>query len=619
MIKRFVTLSLLASISLLALPQELTSGLLERAQIPEKYTWNTSDVYPDVESWNKDYTWIESRIPEYQSFAGRLGESPEVLLECLLFDEGIRVKLDYIWLYAKLHRDVEMQNEQAQDLWSRYNLLHSGVETARSFILPELITLPQNTLAEFHTELDGLKPYAYYFKTLEKKKAHTLSAQQEALLAKFSPILENPYHVFGSLVYSELPFPVIQDEHGEEILLTRTNSWRARSSQNKEFRKAGYQGYYNSLGRYQATLTNNLSGFVAGKVLLANTRDYPTALEASLDRYGLPVEIYHNLLQSVGSNLEACHRWMKIKKELLQLDTLHLYDTRVSAFQASERKISWEEAEALTMESLGVLGEDYLGSIRELYEKRWIDAFPNVGKETGGYSSGPAGPHPYVKMNWGDGLFDFYTLVHELGHYVHATKTMESQPYIYREYPSFLSEVASTTAENISQFYLIQTAENPEEKLYQIEQYLDNVVMNIYNACMMAEFELMLYETIESGATLSPRLLNEHYALLLSRYYGPDVYIDETDAYAWMEYPHYYLDYYLYSYATSFSAGVQIASDIREQGSPAVLGFMQFLEAGASDNPVAIVQVAGVDLTSPQPYEAVIKMMNELMDEIEKK
>jgi oligoendopeptidase F len=308
---------------------------------------------------------------------------------------------------------------------------------------------------------------------------------------------------------------------------------------------------------------------------------------------------------------------MKMKKKILGLDTLHIYDTRVSVSLEVEKDYTWEEGRELTLESLKALGEDYLVAIKNAYSNRWIDVFPNLGKETGGYSSGTLGPHPYVKMNWGGKLFDFYTLVHELGHYVHATKTIEVQPFIYQDYPPFLAEVASTTAENLSQFYLIQKSKSKEEKLYHIEKYLDNVVMYLYNSTMMAEFELHIYQKVENGEPLSAEDLSQFYSKLSARYYGKDVVIDEVDRLSWLEWPHYYLDYYLYSYATSFAASIQIASNILTEGGPAIERFMNFLEAGISDYPVEVLKKAGVDMTTPQPYDAVANKMNALMDEME--
>ena len=597
--------------------QDLTSGLLERSQIPEKYKWDTRDLYENEQAWQKDYTWIEYNISQYDAYRGRLGDSGKILLECLQFDEKVKRKLDNVWLYAKLHRDVDMQNEKVQEMWSKYHMLNTKVEIARSFIRQEIISLPEASINIFIKETSELHVYAYYFVILKMGEKHTLSQEKEDILAGVSPIIGNPYAVFGSLVYAELPFPVIKNDEGEDIQLNRSTSWRARSSNDELYRKTGYQEYYYSLSKYQGTLTKNLSGFIEGKVFMARTRNYSNSLEASLARYNIPEEVYHNLIESVGRNLQPCHRWMQMKKDLLGLDTLHIYDTRASVFSGIKRTYTWEEAEELTMESLAVLGDDYLGDIQQAYTNRWIDAFPNVGKETGGYSSGPAGPHPYVKMNWGGELFDFYTLVHELGHFMHAIKNMESQPYIYWDYPSFLSEVASTTAENISQSYLIHHSSTNEEKLYHIEQYLDNVILNIYISCMMAEFELRLYGKVENGEPLSAYKLNELYGQLLARYYGQGVSVEDADTYAWMEYPHYYLDYYLYSYATSFTAAIQIATNIRSEGDRATEKFLKFLEAGNSDYPVEMLKKAGVDMTSSQPYEAVARMMNELMDEME--
>ncbi|MCP4646758.1 MAG: oligoendopeptidase F family protein, partial [bacterium] len=248
----------------------------------------------------------------------------------------MRKKLDYLWLYAKLNRDVEMQNDRAQDMWSRYTALQSRVDAASSFIAPELISLPEGTLQQYLAKEEDLKEYVYFFKSIEEKRAHALSKEREEFLAKISPVLNNPYSVFGSLVYDELPFPIIRDDQGNEMKLTRTNSWRARSSQDRKVRQTGYQGYYNSLGEFQATLTRNLGGFVEGKVLLAETRNYKNALEASLDQYSIPIKVYDNLINSVDDQLQPLHRWMKMKRELLGLDSLYLYDTRVSIFPASE-------------------------------------------------------------------------------------------------------------------------------------------------------------------------------------------------------------------------------------------------------------------------------------------
>jgi len=600
------------------LTQELTSGLIERSQIDEKYKWDTKDIYESAHQWESDFKSVEQSLSAYERYNGCLGDSAENLYECLILDDKTRHKLRYLWLYAKMNRDVDMRNEKDQERWSRYSMLEAKADVARSFIRPEIISLPQETIQEFMKNKRELKIYDHYFAILASQRTHTLSKDKEDLLAKASILVDNPYGVFGALVYADIPFPVIKNDKGEEIQLNRSLSWRARSSPDRDFRKRGYQGYYKSLSKYKSTLAKNLNSLIDGKVFMANARKYNSTLEASLARYNIPVRVYENLVSSVKNNLQPIHRWMSIKKRLLNLDTLYLFDIRVSMFSKKEKEYSWEEARDLTFESLASLGEDYVSHIRKAYANRWIDAYPSPGKETGGYSSGPYGPHPYVKMNWGGKLFDFYTLVHEFGHYVHATKTMKKQPFFYADYPSFSSEVASTTAENISQFHLIQRTETKEEKLYQMEQYLDNVVLNIYNSAFMADFERQIYRQVENGNPLSAEKLGELYAELLALYYGPDVTIDETDKYVWMEWPHYYLDYYLYSYATSFAAAIQIAGNIQQEGDPAIQRFNAFLEAGNSDYPVEVLKKAGVDMTSPQPYIAVAEKMNQLMDEMEK-
>jgi len=598
--------------------QEKTSGLLERSEIEEKYKWNTSDIYENDQAWEKDYQWLEKQISRYDEYKDKLGASARQLSECLKFDEQIKRKLGYVSLYAKLHKDIDMRNEEYKKRRARYQSLASRVEAASAFISPAIIQMSEKQVQDFIKQVPQLKIYQHYFKTLADRKAHTLTKEKEDLLAKAAKLVDNPYGVFGSLVYAEIPFPVIKNDKNEDVQLNRSISWRARSSSDRDYRKRGYQEYYKSLAEYKGTLSKNLNSLIDGKIFTADARNYENTLEASLARYNIPVEVYHNLIKSVKSNLQPFHRWMKMKTDMLKLDTLHIYDTRVSMFSETPKEYSWEEARDLTFVSLNKLGEDYLKPIRDAYDNRWIDAYPSPGKETGGYSSGCAGPHPYVKMNWGGKLFDFYTLVHELGHYVHSTKLMKAQPFIYQDYPPMLGEVASTTAENISQFYLIKSAESKDDKLYQIEKYLDNVILMICNSAMMAEFELSLYQKVENGGSLSADELSEMYRILLQEYYGPDVTIDQIDTFGWLEWPHYYLDYYLYSYAASFAASIQIASNIVEEGKPAVSKFINFLEAGTSDYPVEVLKKAGVDLTKPEPYEAAAIKMNELMDELEK-
>ena len=516
-----------------------------------------------------------------------------------------------------MHKDVDMKSEKYQNMWSRYSALESEVNITRSFIQPEIISIPQETIQSFLSENTELQIYEHYLNKLLLKQKHTLPPEQEKILANYSKLIDNPYSVFSKFVYAELPFPTIKNDKGEDVFLNRSISWRARSSPDRDYRKRAYEEYYGALNQYKGTLAQNLLNQINTKIIDAKVRGYNSVLDASFAEYNLPILVYDNLIETVRNNLQPFHRWMKIKKKILGFDSLYIYDTKVSMFTKTEKEYSWEEARDLMFNSLESFGESYVNDLKEAYEKRWVDAFPNIGKETGGYSSGPHGPHPYVKMNWGGKVMDYTTLVHEFGHYVHAYKTMRKQPYIYHNYPSFLSEIASTAAENVSWTYLIENAKTPADKLYQIEQFIEIICMYFYTSALNAEFESELYKVIENGGSLSAESMSELYSNITKAYYGDAVSLTDYDSYVWAEWPHFYFGYYIYSYATSFAASIQLSENIRNEGEPAIDRFAKFLEAGSSDYPINILKKAGVDLTSPKPILALVNRMNELIDQVE--
>jgi len=384
------------------LAQKKTSGLLERSQIEEKYKWDLSDIYQTEEEWEEDFNWIKQNLSQYKKYAGKLSSSSAVLLKCLKFDDALDNKLNWIRMYSDMHKDVDMKSEKYQKMYSRYVCLAEEVNIERSFIHPEIISIPEKTIRNFLLDNEGLQIYEHFLNKLLLKQKHTLSVDKEEILAKVSKLIDNPYSVFGKLVYAELPFPTIKDDKGEDVFLNRSISWRARSSSDRAYRKRGYEEYYGVLNRYKGTLAQNLSNSIDGNIFNAQVRGYNSVLDASFDRYLLPVKVYNNLIETVRNNLQPLHRWMNLKKKILGYDSLYIYDTMVSLFSETEIEYGWEEARDMMFESLKPLGDDYVNDIREAYDKRWVDAFPNVGKETGGYSSGPAGPHPYVKMNWGE-------------------------------------------------------------------------------------------------------------------------------------------------------------------------------------------------------------------------
>ena len=609
-------ISALLCIAILSFAQE-SSWTTERSEIPDQYKWDTRDVYANESDWAADYQEISDRIKDYEPFRDKLDQSAEDLLNCLLLDESIMQKMGYLRLYAKLNRDANMNHPDHQVRWNKYNILESEVNKARSFIVPGIVNTPPELLNKFMEEEARLNTYAHYFESLAANVAHAAAPEREKELERIRSMTENAYTLYGSLIYSEMDYPSTNNEKGESVIVNRANSWNLRSSSQRQVRKDGYEKYYQALGGYQQTLSVNLGNFLSGKIMLAEAREFEDALDASLSRYHIPREIYFSLISSVKENAHVLQRWMRIKKQLLNVDTLYLYDIRASMFPFNTREYSWEEGRDLCIASLEAMGKEYQQYISDVYENRWIDALPNAGKETGGYSTGPGGPHPYVKMNWTGSLFDFYTLVHEFGHYVHGIRLMERQHYIYRDYPPFIGEIASTTAENISQLYLIEHAETAEEQCYFIEQYIDNIILLLFSSTIMAEFELEMYRVLEQGGQLNPKILGEMYVDILKEYFATTVEITETDKLCWLEWPHFYLDFYIFSYATSFASSLKLASDIREKGEPAVEAFYKILEAGTSEFPAVVLQKAGLDLSTPEPYQSVGTLLDQLMDELE--
>lgn len=601
-----------------AFTQEKTSGLLERSKIEDKYKWDTSDIYENDQAWEEDYKWIEENLSQYEKYKGNLSSSAKTLLGCLALNNEIGERISRVRLYAMLNRDVNVTNEKYQAMWSKYSTLYTKFEVAKSFIQPEIISIPENTIDQLITEEQGLKIYKQYFNSLALKMRHTLSQDKEDIMAKATKLFDNPFSLYSTFVYGDLPFPTIKNDKGEDVKSGRSVRWQAASTQDRDYRKRAHEEYLKTVKVYSATLAKNLNNYIDGRIFNADVRNYENTLEASFARYNIPTKVLDNLIETVKNNLQPFQRWMSMKKKLLKYDDLYIYDTRVSIFPSVDKTYTWEEAEELTLKSIASMGEDYVNDFKKAFDSRWIDVYPSVGKaQGGGYSTGPTLPHPYVKMNWRGSLLDFYTLVHELGHYVHGKKIVEKQPHIYRDYAPFLGEVASTTAENISQAYLIENAKTKAEKLYHIEKYLDNVVLYIYSSTLNAEFEKMIYKIVEEGGSLSTDEMCKLYNELNKTYYGEDVSISELDSYIWIEWLHFYLDYYVYSYATSFTASIKIAESIKEEGGPAMKRFVEFLEAGTSAYPQDVLLKAGVDMTSPEPIRAVVKRMNDLMDELE--
>lgn len=588
----------------------------QRDQIDEKYKWDLSDLYETNNDWQEDFNWIKQKIDGYSDFKGKLNTSADILYKCLKFDEKIKSRLEKVYLYAKLSKDINMNSPENISNWSKYISLKSDVNLASAFIERDLIKISTEKITEFINSKPQLLVYKHYIHNLKRKAKHTLGDKSEDILNSFTPIVENPFNLYSSL-YMDIEFPIVENKKGEKISADRNISWSSRRSDDRKFRNNAHSGYFKTMGQFKQSFTNNVNNYINAKIIQARVRGYNTALAASFNENNLPVEIYDNLIESVTSNLQPLQRWMKIKKEFFNLDTLYFYDTEVSMFSESDREYTFDEAMVLVEKSLQPLGENYSNEIKTAYKNRWIDVYPYEGKETAGYSSGPYYPNAFVKLNWNGTLTDFYTLVHELGHYVHATKVIKNQPYVYKDYPPFLAEIASTTAENISSKELIDNAKSKEEQLYFMEQYLNNTTMMLYVTTLMADLEKIIYTSAEKGEPMNSDEICNKFIELNKKYYGNTVKFKEADKYRWISWAHYYLNYYVYSYATSYAASTYFAETINSGGKEELDKFLNFLAKGTSIYPYESLKNSGVDLTTPKPYEAVFKKMNRFMDEIE--
>jgi oligoendopeptidase F len=599
---------------------EGTAALPAREEIEEKYKWNLTDIFNSVEDWEADFKWVNDNLDNYKKFIGKLGESPEQLLGCLRFDDEIGIKLERLYLYTMLARDSDLRVGKFQSMDDRIKSLYSRVSTVSSFIRPELLEIPDDRLMVMIDSNEELKVYKHSIEDLLRKKSHTLSKEEEAILALAGELTPTSYNVFSIFTNADMKFPSVKDENGKEVQLSHGRYYAAMYSADRDYRTRAFKSYFKPFVDYSNTLSVLFSGSLKSNIFEARARRYKSAREAALDRNNIPVSVYDNLVKTVSDNLSPMYRWAAMKKKILKLEELHPYDVYVTLFPAAfDRKYPYEEAKKIVLESLKPLGDNYLGSIQKAFDHRWVDVYETQAKKSGAYSSGTTyGVHPYVLLNWTDLLNDVFTLSHEMGHNMHSYYTGKTQPFVYSNYTIFLAEVASTFNESLLLEHFIKMAETREEKLYFIEKYLNNVTSTFYRQTMFAEFEMLVYDKTENGMALNSDDLSALYKEVYQKYWGPDMVIDREEEYTWARVPHFYYNFYVYQYATGFAASEVLAQKVLKEGQPAVQKYLNFLKSGSSDYSINILAKAGVQMDSPDPIIAVTKKMNRLLDEAEK-
>ncbi|MFM9277914.1 oligoendopeptidase F [Paenibacillus jiagnxiensis] len=592
------------------------SKVLKREEVAPENSWKLEDLFPNQQAWDKEYEEIKQLTKKASSFQGKLDQA-EAVRDCFKLEDELSLKTERVYVYAHLHHDEDTAEPTYQALSQKAKKLSVEVSEALSFITPEILSLPEGKLDEFIAAPE-LAPYKFTLQEMKREKAHILSKPEEALLAQVGNLSQAPQTIFGMLNNADLKFPRIKDENGNEVELTHGSYIQFLENPNREVRERAFKAVYDTYAANKNTIAAALSANVTKNIFYSRVRKYPSVLEMSLYGDNIPKEVYTNLVDTIHESLPLLHRYMKLRKKLLGVDELHMYDLFAPLVDEYKMDITYDEAKDTTLEGLKPLGDDYLAALKKGYTEHWIDVYENENKRTGAYSWGAYGTHPYVLLNHKDNLNSMFTLAHEMGHALHSYYSDNALPYRDAQYTIFLAEVASTTNEALLMDYLLKKSQDPKEKMYLLTYYADQFRTTVFRQTMFAEFEKIIHERAEQGESLTPQVLSDIYYDLNVKYHGPDMHVDKDIAMEWARIPHFYNSFYVYKYATGFSAATSFSKQILEEGQPAVDRYLGFLKSGGSDYSINILKKAGVDMSSPQPIREAMSVFKELIEEMEK-
>lgn len=591
--------------------------LPKRSEVAEEYTWDLSDMYTDKKIWEAELNEISSIMEEIEKTEGNVTASASRLLNVLEKSALAGQKLELALNYAARLYDQDKKNTKHQAMEQKANALAAEYGSKTSFIVPEILALDETVLEGYYKEQEGLELYRIQIEEIQRLKAHSLSAELEKLVAMTSEMSQTAAEVYSILDNADLAFPEILDEDGESVRISHGNFVPLLESPDRRVRKDAFENYYKVYQQFINTIAGLYNGQVKQQIFYAKARNYESTLEAAVDANHVPSKVYYNLIDTVNKNLDKMHRYVNIRKKCLGVKELHMYDVYTPMIADAAKKISFEEAKETVLKALAPLGEAYVNTVREGFANRWIDVYENEGKRSGAYSAGAYGVHPYVLLNHNDTLDNMFTLAHEMGHSMHSYYSNDTQPYIYSQYTIFVAEVASTCNEVLLMEYLLANTTDPKERAYLLNHYLDSFKGTVYRQTMFAEFEMQTNKLVEDGESLTADCLNKLYYELNCKYYGPEMVSDPEIAYEWARIPHFYYDFYVYQYATGYSAAVAIAHAILKEGAPAVERYLKFLSGGCSKSPIDLLKIAGVNMEEPQPIQEALAVFGEILDEIE--
>ena len=587
-----------------------------REEIPLKDRWATEDMYPTDEAWEQELATLREEQQLLAGFAGRLAESGSVLFDYLSNMERVEAKVHLLANYCMRKADEDTRNAAAQAMQGRFMSAMVELSAACSFDTPEIMALSEETLDQFYAECPELERYRRYLTDLRRRKAHTLSAAEEKLLAAAGEMSQTPDTVYTALADADLTFRDAVDDEGNAHPLTQGTFVQLEESPDRTLRKSAYENLYDGFAAFKNTAAAVLNGQNKQLKFYADARKYDSALEASLDGTNVPVSVYDNLIEAVHKKLPSMHRYVRLRKKLLGVEELHFYDIYTPLLSDVDKHIPYEQAKQTVYEALAPLGEDYRAILKEGFDHRWIDVYQNQGKRSGAYSAGTA-VHPYVLLNYTGTLDSQFTLAHEMGHALHSYLSNKHQNPIDADYVIFVAEVASTCNEALLMEHLLKNTTDKKERAYLINHFLDQFKGTIYRQTMFAEFERNIGAMTAQGQTLTADALCAEYKRLNEQYYGPDMVVDDRIAMEWARIPHFYYDYYVFQYATGYAAAIALSRRILDEGEPAVRDYLTFLSGGCSRSPIDLLKGAGVDMTGPEPVMQALDLFDRLLDEME--
>ena len=588
----------------------------QRAEIPAEYKWAVEDLYATDDAWEQELSTLHADSELLSTYAGRLAESPETLYEYLEHMERIYAKADMLGNYCNRRADEDTRNPVYQAMRGRFKTIAVALNASCSFEMSEVMAISDEMLGDFYRGCPKLERYRRYLTNLRRRKAHVLSAPEEKLLAAAGDMAGSPSTIYRTFVDADIKFPDAVDANGVKHPLTQESFVPLETSSDRVLRKSAYENLYHGYDKYKNTAAAILDAQGKQLKFFADARHYPSAFEAALDRTNVPTSVYLNLIDTVHKHLDKMHRYVRLRKKVLGVDELHFYDVYAPLLSKLDKRIPFEQAKQTVYEALYPMGEDYRSILKKGFESRWIDVYENEGKRSGAYSAGGA-VHPFVLLNYSGTLKSQFTLAHEMGHAIHSYLSEKHQNPIDSDYVIFVAEVASTCNEALLMEHLLSKTTDRQERAYLINHFLEQFKGTLYRQTMFAEFELFIGRMIAEGKSVTAQDLCAEYRRLNELYFGDAMVVDDEIAMEWARIPHFYYNYYVFQYATGYSAAIALSRRILSEGEPAVKDYLEFLSGGCTKSPIDLLKGAGVDMTTPAPVDKALELFGSLVEELE--